>query len=136
MLFAWWKLRLYCRCPGPSKDDRKARREAKWHKRQLDEIEKQIEKYKRKLEEIKSLRSSLGLDHGVTSNVLRYPNVVDQSLGAWTSSWKLNIFPSQGAATWWRSHTEDPSLTYDAPDWSARRTSGLGPRYVLSLIHI
>ena len=58
LLFAWWKLLHYCRFPGPSKEDRGARRQAKWHKRQLDEIEKQIDKYERKLEEIKSLRSS------------------------------------------------------------------------------
>ena len=106
LLFAWWKLRHYCRYPGPSKEDRRARREAKWHKRQLNEIEKQIDKYERKLEEIKSLRSSLGLDHGVTSNVLGYSNVVNQNSGAWMSSWPVNIFPSQGAATWWRSPTE------------------------------
>ena len=57
LLFAWWKLRHYCRCPGPSKDDRRARREAKWHKCQLDEIEKEIEKYERKLGEINTLRT-------------------------------------------------------------------------------
>ena len=68
LLFAWWKLRRYCNCPGPSKEDRKAKKEARWHKRQLDEIEKQIEKYERKLEEIKDLRSALGLDFGVNSS--------------------------------------------------------------------
>ena len=62
ILSAWWKLRRYCRCPGPSKEDRKERREARWHKRQLNEIERQIEKYERKLEDIRNLRSSLGLD--------------------------------------------------------------------------
>ena len=46
--------------PGPSKEDRRVRKEAKWHKHQLDEIEKQIEKYERKLEEVQNLRSSLG----------------------------------------------------------------------------
>ena len=86
LLFAWWKLHHYCRCPGPSKDDHRARREAKWHKRQLDEIEKQIDKYERKLEKIKTLRSSLGLD-GVTSNKLGYSNPADLSSGDWMSSW-------------------------------------------------
>ena len=52
LLFAYWKLRRFCRCPGPSKEDRRAKREAKWHKHQLDNIEKQIEKYERKLEEV------------------------------------------------------------------------------------
>ena len=47
LLFAYWKLRRHCRCPGPSKDECRARKEAKWHKHQLDEIEKQIEKYER-----------------------------------------------------------------------------------------
>ena len=28
ILFAWWKLRQYCRCPGPSKEDHKERWEA------------------------------------------------------------------------------------------------------------
>ena len=85
LLFAWWRLHHYCRCPGPSKDDRQARKEAKWHKRQLDEIEKQIEKYERKLEEIKSLRSSLGLD-GVTSNDLRYSKSAELNSDDWTNS--------------------------------------------------
>ena len=31
ILFAWWKLRRYCRYPGPSKEDHKERREARWH---------------------------------------------------------------------------------------------------------
>ena len=84
LLFAWWKLRRYCRCPGPSKDDRRACKEAKWHKRQLDEIEKQIEKYKRKLAEIKTLRSSLGLG-GVTLNNLEYSNDAELNSGGWTS---------------------------------------------------
>ena len=79
LLFAYWKLRRHCRCPGPSRDERRARKEAKWHKHQLDEIEKQIEKYERKLEEIKTLRSSLGLD-GVTLNDLRYSRDAEQSL--------------------------------------------------------
>ena len=73
LLFAYWKLRRHCRCPRPSKEDRRARKEAKWHKHQLDEIEKQIEKYERKLEEIKTIRSSLGLD-GVTLSDLGYSN--------------------------------------------------------------
>ena len=84
LLFAYWKLRRFCRCPGPSKDERRARKEAKWHKHQLDEIEKQIEKYERKLEEIKALRSSLGLD-GVTLNNLAYSRDAGQSLGDWTT---------------------------------------------------
>ena len=85
LLFAYWKLRRYCRCPGPSKGERRARKEAKWHKHQLDEIEKQIEKCERKLEEIKALRSSLGLD-GVTLNDLAYSRDSGQSSGAWTNT--------------------------------------------------
>ena len=123
LLFTWWKLRHYCRCPGPSKDDRRERKEAKWHKRQLDEIEKQIEKYERKLEAIKTLRSSLGLD-GVTLNDLGYSNDAELNSGDWTSSWPVSIFPSQGAATWWRSPTPDASLTYDAPDWFGKNSPG------------
>ena len=65
LAFAWWKLRKFCKCPGPSSEEKRAKREAKWHKHQLDNIEKRIEKYERKLEEVRSLRSSLGLD-GVT----------------------------------------------------------------------
>ena len=49
LLFAYWKLRRFCKCPGPSHEDRRAKREAKRHKHQLDNIEKQIEKYERKL---------------------------------------------------------------------------------------
>ena len=44
LLFAYWKLRRFCQCPGPSKEERRAKREAKWHKHQLDNIERQIEK--------------------------------------------------------------------------------------------
>ena len=84
-------------------------------KHQLDEIEKQIGKYERKLEEIKTLRSSLGLD-GVTLNDLGYSNDVEPNSGAWTSSWPVSIFPSQGAATWWHSPTPDENLTYGAHD--------------------
>ena len=79
LLFAWWKLRRYCRCPGPSKEECKAKREARWHKRQLDKIEKQIEKYERKLEEIKDLRSSLGLDFGVNSSGIGFSNDADSA---------------------------------------------------------
>ena len=45
LLFAWWKLRRFCQCQGPAKEERNAKREAKWHKHQLDNIEKRIEKY-------------------------------------------------------------------------------------------
>ena len=39
LLFAWWKLQRFCRCPGPSKEDRKNKRQAKWKRRQLEQIE-------------------------------------------------------------------------------------------------
>ena len=122
LLFAWWKLRCYCRCPGPSKEDRRERREARWHKRQLDEIEKQIEKYERKLEDIKNLRSSLDLDHGANSSALGFSNAVDQNSGAWICSWPVSIFPSQGATACWHSPTEEQSLMYDMPDWYERNS--------------
>ena len=115
LLFAYWKLRRFCRCPGPSRDERRARKEAKWHKHQLDEIEKQIEKYERKLEEIRNLRSSLGLD-GVTLNNLAYSNGAGQNSDSWRTTWSVSILPSQGVATWWRSPTPDESLTYDERD--------------------
>ena len=69
LAFAYWKLRKSCRCPDPSSEEKRAKREAKWHKHQLDNIEKRIEKYEGKLEEVRNLRSSLGLD-GVTLNEL------------------------------------------------------------------
>ena len=78
LLFAYWKLRHHCKCPGPSKDKHRARKEAKWHKHQLNEIEKQIEKYERKLDEIKTLRNSLGLN-GVTLNDLAYSRDAEHS---------------------------------------------------------
>ena len=94
LLFAYWKLRRFCRCPGPSRDERRARKEAKWHKHQLDKIEKQIEKYERKLEQIKALRSSLELD-GVTLNDLAYSRDAGQNSGDWTTTWPVSILPSQ-----------------------------------------
>ena len=62
LLFDWWKLRRYCKCPGLSKQERKDKRQARWNKRQLEEIEEKINRYerKRKLEDIRSLRNSLG----------------------------------------------------------------------------
>ena len=81
-LFAYWKLRRFCKCPGPSKEDRRAKREAKWHKHQLDNIERQIEKYERKLKEVRNLRSSLGLD-GVTLNELSFSNDARENSDDW-----------------------------------------------------
>ena len=78
----------------------------------MDEIEKQIEKYERKLEEIKTLRSSLGLD-GVTLNDLAYSNDAGQNSGDWRTTWPVSILPSQGVATWWRSPTPDETMMYD-----------------------
>ena len=70
LLFAWWKLCRYCKCPGPSKEDRRNKRQAKWYRRQLEEIEEKISRYERKLEDIRSLRSSLGLESGANSSAL------------------------------------------------------------------
>ena len=84
-------------------------------KHQLDEIEKQIEKYEKKLEEIKALRSSLGLD-GVTLNDLAYSRDAGQNSADWTNTWPVSIFPSQGAATWWRSPITEENLTYNGQD--------------------
>ena len=50
LLFAWWKLRRYCKCPGPSKQEHKDKRQAKWNRRQLEEIEEKINHYEKKLE--------------------------------------------------------------------------------------
>ena len=88
-------------------------------KHQLDEIEKQIEKYEKKLEEIKALRSSLGLV-GVTLNDLAYSRDAGQNSGDWTTTWPVSIFPSQGAATWWRSPIQEENLMYDEQDWFER----------------
>ena len=90
LAFAYWKLRRFCRCPGPSKEDRRAKREARWHKHQLDNIEKQIEKYERKLEEVRNLRSSLGLD-GVTLNELSFSNNATQNSDDWRTTWPVSI---------------------------------------------
>ena len=78
LLFAWWKLRRYCKCPGPSKQDRKNKRQAKWNRRQLEGIEEKISQYERKLDGIRSLRSSLGLKPGANSSALGFSSVADQ----------------------------------------------------------
>ena len=116
LLFAYWKLRRFCRCPGPSKEDRRARKEAKWHKHQLDETEKQSEKYERKLEEVQNLRSSLGLD-GVTLNELVYSSDAGQNSDNWRTTWPVSIWPSQGAAMLWRSPTPEETTIFDEPGW-------------------
>ena len=72
LLFAWWKLRRYCKCPGPSKQERKDKRQEKWNSRQLEEIKEKINRYERKLEDIRSLRNSLGLEPGANSSALAY----------------------------------------------------------------
>ena len=118
LAFAWWKLRKFCKCPGPSSEEKRAKREAKWHKHQLDNIEKRIKKYERKLEEVRNLRSSLGLD-GVTLNELSYSNDVVQNSDNWRTTWPVSIWPSQGAATWWRSPTPEIQTTFGEPDWYA-----------------
>ena len=87
LLFAWWKLRKFCRCPGPTTEEKRATREAKWHKHQLDNIEKRIEKYERKLEEVRNLRSSLGLD-GVTLNELSYSSAATPNSDDWRTTWR------------------------------------------------
>ena len=87
ILFAWWKLRRFCSCPGPSKEDRKNKCQARWNQRQLDEIEEKINKYEKKLEDIRSLRNSLGLGPGANSSALKFSSVADQSSDAWRSSW-------------------------------------------------
>ena len=122
LLFAWWKLRRYFRCLGPSKEECKDRREARWHKRKLDEIEQRIEKYERKLEDIRNLRNSLGLGPGANSSALEFSSAVDQSSDAWWNSWPVSIYPSQAAATWWQSPTREPTLTYGEHDWSERNS--------------
>ena len=76
LLFAYWKLRRFCQCPGPSKEE---------HKHQLDNIERQIEKYERKLEEVRNLRSSLGLD-GVTLNALSFSNDAGPNSDDWRTT--------------------------------------------------
>ena len=72
---------------------------------------------------LERLRSSLGLDR-VTLNDLGYSRDVEPNSGAWTSSWPVSIFPSQGAATWWRSPTPDGNLTYGAQDWFEKSSPG------------
>ena len=44
LLFTWWKLRRFCRCPGPSKEDERTKRQAKWNRRQLEEDQQIREK--------------------------------------------------------------------------------------------
>ena len=100
-LFVWCKLRRYCKCPGLSKQDRKNKRQAKWNRRQLEEIEEKISRYERKLEDIRSLRNSLGLEPGVNSSFLGFLSAADQSCEDWRNSWPVSIFPSRAAATWW-----------------------------------
>ena len=39
LLFAWSKLRRFCKCPGPSKEEKKNKRLVKCNKRQHKEIE-------------------------------------------------------------------------------------------------
>ena len=46
-LFVWWKLRHYCKSPGPSKEDRQNKKQVKWNRRQLEEIEEKISRYER-----------------------------------------------------------------------------------------
>ena len=112
LLFAYWKLRRFCRCPGPSKEERKDKRQARWNKRQLEEIEEKIDRNERKLEDIRSLRNYLGLGPGANSSALEFSSIVDQSSHAWRSSWPVRIYPSQAAATWWRSPAREQTLTY------------------------
>ena len=76
----------FCGCPGPSKEDRKNKRQAKWNRRQLEEIEEKINQYERKLEDIRSLRRSLGLNPGANYSVLEFSSGADQSSADWRSS--------------------------------------------------
>ena len=68
-----------------SRIEKKDKREARWHKRQLDKIEQKIEKYERKLEDIRNPRNSLGLGPGANSSALEFSSAVDQSSDAWRS---------------------------------------------------
>ena len=81
------------------------------------------DRYERKLEEVRDLRSSLGLD-GVTLNELSYSRDATPNSDDWRTTWPVSIWPSQGAATWWRSPTPDENLTFDAHDWFERNSPG------------
>ena len=83
-------------------------------------IEEKINRYERKLQDIRSLRNSLGLEPGANSSALGYLSAVEQSSDDWRNSWPVSIFPSQAAVTWWQSPTREQPLTYDGPDWFER----------------
>ena len=53
-----------------------------------------------------------------------YSRDAEQSSDAWMNTWPVSIFPSQGAAMWWRSPTPDENLTFDAQDWFERNSPG------------
>ena len=42
LLFAWWKLRRFCKCPGLSKEEKKNKRQARRNKKELEEMEEKI----------------------------------------------------------------------------------------------
>ena len=81
LLFAWF--------PGPSREEKKNKRQARWNRKQLEEIEEKISRYKR---------------------------TADPTCDDWRSSWPVSVFLSRGAATWWQSPTREPPLRFDAQD--------------------
>lgn len=68
ILYALWKIRKHCSCPGLNKKERKQKKQMKWNKRQLQEIETKISRYEKKLEDILSLRESLDLTSSMGTN--------------------------------------------------------------------